>query len=144
MTGNRKMIYISAPMRGVPDYNEPLFTEFDELFTGHGFQVINPIKVTAEIEEMSRRIDPTCRLPLSPRHYFYVELPLICRGVNCLLVLQKPWNDSKGCRAEVATAVACDIPVFVNISDGYWEQYGSVGWNIFSTSELIDFMRRLK
>ena len=88
-------IFISGPMTGKPDLNEPLFRQAEERLRELGHTVFNP-----------------CDLPktLSYREAMKIDQAWICEHADALVVLPG-WPDSPGSRAEVALAEAIGIPI---------------------------------
>ena len=89
-------IYISGPMTGKPDLNEPLFRSTEERLRELGHTVFNPHNV---------------QLQPSYRDYLAVDLAWICENADALVVLPG-WTDSPGSRVEGALADAIGIPRF--------------------------------
>jgi hypothetical protein len=93
-------VYISGPMRGIPDDNTPAFMEAAALFRRKGWNVINPAELDAEIGPNGKKIfdydatvrrDSECILSLSRT-----------RG-DAIAVLPR-WESSIGATAEVFLA----------------------------------------
>ena len=84
-------IYISGPMTGKPDLNEPLFRSTAERLRGMGHVVFNPCDL------------PKALSALSYRDAIKADMAWICEHADAVVVLPG-WTDSPGARAEVALA----------------------------------------
>ena len=93
-------IYISGPMTGKPDLNEPLFRQTEERLRELGHEVFNP-----------------CDLPkaFSYRDAMMLDLAWICKRADAVLALPQ-WFESPGAKVEIALAEAIGIEVFFNTS----------------------------
>lgn len=101
--------YVAGPMRGVPDFNFPAFDEAAERLRHRGWVVFSPAAA-----DRARGFEPkNCtgneqfdglRVALSE------DLSWICENATVVVVLPG-WEDSKGARAEVATARALGLRV---------------------------------
>ena len=104
-------IYLSAPMRGVPDENRPLFREWATRLRKCGFEVWTPPEIAMRMKEYSDGADPTIG------EYLARDLRIVCTEADAVLVLRdRP--DSKGVYAEKAAARAVGIPVLFAQLDG--------------------------
>ena len=103
-------IYISGPMTGKPDRNEPLFRSTEERLRELGHEVFNP-----------------CNLPktFSYRTAVDADLRWICAHAEALVVLPG-WWDSLGATAEVATALAIKIPCYAAHEGGFYLRSGTL------------------
>ena len=92
------VIYISGPMRGVPDYNYPAFDNAARELRKCGYAVLNPAEnfggVDNYVRETYMRLD-----------YYHVL------QAEHVWVLPN-WSQSDGARAEVLVALDCGIPIF--------------------------------
>ena len=91
-------IYISGPMRGIPDYNFPAFFEAEQKIVMAGHDVMNPAN------------NPP---GLTPAQYMDIDLAMV-RAADAVLLLPG-WGDSKGSAVEVAYARYLGIPVMETI-----------------------------
>lgn len=89
-------IYLSGPMRGLPDDNFPAFNEAAALLRADGHFVFNPAESPPEINNNIRRC-------------FEVDTYYLCTSAE-LVVLLPGWQQSKGALAEKALAEAMNIP----------------------------------
>lgn len=100
-------------MRRIPEYNFPAFLTAGDLLRGHGHIVYNPAEADMEQgfewEGLTGHEDLTS-LDFDLRSALRGCLSWITRHADAIVVLDG-WEQSKGARAEVATAVAIGIPV---------------------------------
>lgn len=87
-------LYLSGPMRGVPELNRPVFTRAAADLRARGYLVFNP----------GEQPDNDIRANLA------VDLAWICAHADAVAVLPN-WNHSKGACAEVALARALGLLV---------------------------------
>lgn len=90
-------IYIAGPITGIKDYNKPEFDKAEELLSGFGLEVVNPLK--NGIAKEAPWVD-----------HMKTDIPkmLKCEAVYAL----KGWHNSKGARAEIQLAEVLDMPIF--------------------------------
>lgn len=84
-------VYISGPMRGLPDLNFPAFNAAAEGLRAAGHRVYNPA-------------DTGERPNWTLRDYAFIDLAWICNHAEAIALLPG-WRDSKGATAEYHTAV---------------------------------------
>lgn len=82
-------VYLSGPMRGLPDLNFAAFAEGAKTLRLAGHEVFNP--AAANLESWSLR------------RIFAYELDWICREAEAIALLPG-WETSEGVAAELATA----------------------------------------
>lgn len=97
----RMRIYVSGPMRSQPDMGRHAFAEAGELIRGHGHEVYVPTEQPAADAVDGERV----------REALAENLVWLCRNADGVVVLPG-WPESRGARAEVASAWALDIPVW--------------------------------
>lgn len=117
MRENVSTIYISGPMRGIPEFNFPEFDRAKERLQGWGFDVISP----ADMD----RADP---IDLSRPGDMDKAVDRDVEAIRCLrpgldkVCLLKGWENSKGAKAEAALAqwrgVECVLPEIWDREDG--------------------------
>lgn len=109
------LVYISGPMRGMPDLNRPAFAAAEAMLTGLGLRVINPHAVSAALEqEHSAR-----QLPApTPAQYLHADLCLALHEGCSAIALLPGWEASTGARCEVAVAMSLGW-VFLSVQDGF-------------------------
>lgn len=102
-------LYLAGPMRGYPEFNFPAFAEaaFGLRFLGH--DVFSPAEKGEEVELTNApdlQDDEAFR-----RKVFKIDTAYICDEAEGIALLDG-WENSSGCRAEVALARAIGIPVY--------------------------------
>ena len=112
-------IYLSAPMRGIGDRNEPLFAGYAKEFRDLGCSVNSPPEISGAMPG-----DSTINQILAK------ELDIICRSADAVVVLSSDWKKSYGCHAEVATALAVGKQV--------WQVIPHHGWLRIHYISIID------
>lgn len=98
-----RLVYLSGPMRGVPDFNRPAFAEAEELCRrlGSGF-VFNPCEQWRE----------GGKLPDWPRREFMRrDFRFLTSGEVGVVVALDGFLESVGSKHELEVAVDCGIPV---------------------------------
>ena len=128
MTGEGKSIYLSGPMRGIPQFNFPAFDAAAELLRNDGYDVVSP----AELDSPE---DRAMALASADGHIRSVEkswgdflardVKLIADGGIDGIVVLRGWERSRGARLETFVAFLCGLPVY---SLGIHE-YGGVELN---------------
>ena len=97
-------VYLSAPMRGMPNENFSLFDGWAKIFHSYGITVHNPV-------EMSEAINEKYTGQELIRKVFAQDFDVICNHADMVVLLDYDnWRDSKGVTAEVAAANAIGIP----------------------------------
>ena len=103
-----KTIYISGPMKNIPDGNMQAFDEAEKQLKQRGYEVINPHK---KCEELNIRF---FKIGKVPTYEDYLREDIIHMLEKCDAVLVLPgWRGSKGSKLEIANALACGIDVFL-------------------------------
>lgn len=95
-------LYVSGPMRGLPNNNFDAFHAASKQLRLWGHDVLSPA------DSFKDENGNTIKLPRSEYLKHDIQLILICDGV----VVIDGWYDSPGARFEVAQAFSIDIPVF--------------------------------
>lgn len=106
-------IYIAGPMRGITEYNFPAFLLAGDLLRDQGHIVHNPAEedmANGFQWENTTGLENLTELGFDHRAAVARGLKWIARYADTVVVLDG-WQDSLGARAEVAAAVAIDIPV---------------------------------
>lgn len=96
-------IYLAGPMTGIPEFNFPKFMETAEALQEGGWTVFNPAQ-----NDIDKGHDPN-----DPRPYrlcLYDDLVWITQEADAIYMMTG-WENSKGARAEWATAVAIGIQI---------------------------------
>jgi len=109
-------VYVAGPMRGIKDFNFPAFHAATAHLRGLGHTVFNP----AERDEQAHGKDvgksETGDLRDAAKHGFSlrealgVDLQWICAHADAIALLPG-WENSKGARAEKATAEALGLEI---------------------------------
>ena len=95
-----RVIYLSGPMTGLPEYNYPLFREVAGELREAGHRVYNPA-------EFPHKGDPK-DFPI--RKAFAAYAAFICLEADTIVLLPG-WQASKGVLAEKALAENCGLDV---------------------------------
>lgn len=88
-------VYVAGPMTGVVDLNFPAFHEAAGALRQLGCEVFNPADTAG---------------PKTYREYLTIDLDWICRQADAIALLPG-WQNSKGARAERATAEALGLQI---------------------------------
>ena len=118
-------IYISGPMTGKPDLNEPLFRSTEERLREMGHEVFNP---------HSMQPKPSAVLPrlISPS-IWPASAPKSTRLWCC-----PDGGDSPGATAEVAAALAIEIPCYAEHADGFYLRRGTLHQGDLDFSDKLE------
>lgn len=109
--------YLAGPMRGIKDFNFPAFHEAAAFLRSKGWEVFNPAEKDLEKHGAGIEKSPTGCLKTAEKKGFNLrealacDLEFVCLHAEALVMLPG-WKDSKGARAEKATAHALGIPVY--------------------------------
>jgi hypothetical protein len=107
-------VYLAGPMRGIPEFNFPLFLAVGEYLEQEwNFEVFNPAQHDIDRGFDFSGYDGTEDLSdtgFDLRQSLGDDLEFVAREADLVVVLDG-WERSKGARAEVATALALGIPV---------------------------------
>ncbi len=93
-------LYLAGPMRGLPYYNYPAFHAGARRLREVGHEVFDPADLTYEWDEAGSR------------KAMGEELAWICAEADALALLPG-WERSLGAKAEMATAEALGLPVYL-------------------------------
>lgn len=97
------MIYISGPMRGIPDFNFPAFYTAERYLKNVGWRVGNPARMDME--------DGTPPANIGVNNAMKRDADFICGKATALFML-KGWEKSTGAQAEWALARAIGLPIY--------------------------------
>lgn len=119
-----KAIYIAGPMRGIPNFNFPLFFKVEEDLRAEGWEVFNPARKDCELfDEGMGRDNPEGSIDWASETYgFDLRVALqhdtswICNYATAIYMLPG-WENSKGAMAEHALACALDLEVIHHLDD---------------------------
>lgn len=102
-------VYIAGPMSGIEEYNKPSFDRVEQIFLSVGYppaNVFNPIKSEISLKVQQGLISEDKAYSQCLR----VGLDWICDHATMVYML-RGWENSKGARAEHATALALGITI---------------------------------
>ena len=99
-TADPRVIYLSGPMTGLPEYNYPLFRRVAADLRKEGHRVYNPA-------EFPHKGDPK-DFPI--RRAFAAYSAFICLEADTIVLLPG-WENSRGAKAERALADNCGLDV---------------------------------
>ena len=99
MNRKKKVVYLSGPMTGKPDYNKSEFTKAEKLVKSMGYKVINPHKV-----KLLRRF----RKPVW-ENYMRSDLRAMMKAD--MIILLDGWISSEGAQLEVYNATKLKMEV---------------------------------
>ena len=111
-------LYLAGPMRGIPEFNFPAFKIAAEILRSRGYEVFNPAEKDNErhgtdISKGNTTGDETVAAKthgFNLREALGVDLAWICEHADGIALLPG-WENSKGAKAEHATAVALGLKV---------------------------------
>ena len=102
-------VYLAGKMRGLPNFNKPMFDMGARFLREKGYFVFSPVEYTESVYGPGVFQDnPTGDESLTPidgRVVFAADLKFICEQAN-IVALLPGWETSKGALAEKATAEA--------------------------------------
>lgn len=105
-------IYLAGPMSGIPDFNFPAFFDYAEALEEGGWEVFNPAQNDIDVHGSLEGIkaawaaDATTTL----RQCLNDDLDYITAEADAIAMMPD-WENSKGARAEHATAVALGLQI---------------------------------
>lgn len=100
------MIYISGPMRGIPELNHPLFREVKERFCGFGWMVKSPVDIGRDAFDKNEIV--------SSGEYVRVDVRAL---TYCTAITMLPgWQYSVGARCEMVVARTIGLPFYDHVT----------------------------
>jgi hypothetical protein len=93
-------LYLAGPMRGLPEHNTPAFHDAARRLRAAGHRVFDPADLHFAWDELGGRLA------------MQAELSWICREGEAVALLDG-WERSLGATAEIATARALGLPVYL-------------------------------
>lgn len=119
-TSKKRKVYLSGPMRGIPEFNFPAFFAAAEKLRAEGYFVYNPAqKDEQKYGEGMSKGNLTGDEDVAKTEYNFnlrealgKDLAYICKNADIIAMLPG-WENSKGARAEWATAVAIGLEVMI-------------------------------
>lgn len=112
-------IYLAGPMQGYPEFNFPAFNTKTAELRAQGHEVFNPAERDIERHggvDISKGNTKGCLEHAVKNHGFNLrealrdDLTYICTTADAICLLPG-WENSKGARAEHATAVALGLKI---------------------------------
>ena len=104
-------LYLAGPMRGIPEFNFPVFNRAAAALRAVGYEVFNPAEKGLEKHKEAAFESLAFR-----RAVFALDTEWICQEADGVALLPG-FHDSKGAQAEKALAEAIGIPA------RYWDQW---------------------
>ena len=109
-------IYLAGPMRGIPQFNFPMFNYFAKKLRAEGHKVFNPAE--RDIKKFGNKIqkNPQGSLQVAEKIGFSLRDALgddtkwLCKHADAV-ALMPGWRDSKGACAEKALAKALGLKI---------------------------------
>jgi hypothetical protein len=117
-TLKKTKVYLAGPMRGIPEFNFPAFRRYAADLRAQGFDVFNPAEKDCERHgtDISAGNTTGCEAVAAAQHGFnlrealYDDLRFITLEADAIAMMPG-WQNSKGARAERATAEALSLQV---------------------------------
>lgn len=113
----KQKIYLAGPMRGLPLFNYPAFTKGAAMLREKGYFVFNPAEADTKrtgknAGDLSKSGDEAeaAANGFNLRAALGEDLAFICQEADAIALLPG-WENSKGARAEKATAEALGLEV---------------------------------
>ena len=111
-------VYLAGPMRGIPEFNFPAFNDAAELLRSKGHEVFSPAEADMERHgvDISSGNTTGCEDTAAKEHGFSlrealgIDLAWICAHAEAIALLPG-WENSKGAKAEKATADALGLKI---------------------------------
>jgi hypothetical protein len=100
---NKKVFYLSGPMRPIADHNFPLFKKVSAQLRADGVEIISPHEYGDELNDSRGQLMTD-------------DLLMILNDCDGVIVLPG-WESSPGASAEVAVAFGTELPVYEYIPD---------------------------
>ena len=110
-------VYLAGPMRGIPNFNFPAFHKAAAKLRDAGHKVFNPAEKDEKKYGKNISKSPTGSLKTAEKRGFSLraalgaDLAFICAKADAVALLPG-WKNSKGARAEKATAEALGLEVW--------------------------------
>lgn len=120
-------VYLSGPMRGKPEFNFPEFHRAAAALRERGYKVLSPAEKDEQVGFVTTGM--TGHEDLSELGFdLHAALAWDCAAIatpDCIgVVCMEGWQQSSGCRAEVALALALGKPVYEFFYEGRYQ-----GWD---------------
>lgn len=102
----KKKIFISGPMTGYPSWNYPKFDMIEEMLRSWGYDSVNPANI-------GKKFGPE-KVDSDPELYKKMEAEIQAAERTCdVIFLLRGWEESKGVRLELKTALELNLPILV-------------------------------
>lgn len=100
----KKIVYISGPMSGIPNYNKESFSKAMDYIKDMGFDCINPVDICSELSFL-----PTDTEDIKWKECMKLDIKAL---LGCSDIFLLPgWNQSRGAKLEYTLAVAMGLGV---------------------------------
>lgn len=111
-------VYLAGAMRGIPEFNYPAFHDAARLLRSAGHEVFSPAEADMEVygTDISKGNVNGCEAQAAKDHGFDIrkalgiDLAWICAHAEAIALLPG-WENSKGAKAERATAEALGLKI---------------------------------
>ena len=114
---SKKRYYVAGPMRGIPEFNFPVFDRAAESLRLFGHEVFSPAERdrgvgfdTTEMDGKEQTIDEFDKIGFDLREALACDCDFICRQATHIFMLSG-WSRSAGATAERALAIALGLKV---------------------------------
>lgn len=110
-------VYLAGPMRGIKDFNFPAFFEAAAKLRADGHEVFNPAEKDVQKHGVDALKSPSGSLKTIEKKGFSLrdalgkDLAYICKHAEVVALLPG-WRNSKGAKAEKATADALGLEIW--------------------------------
>lgn len=108
----KKYLYLAGPMSGMPDLNHPTFNRYAEQLRADGWEVFNPAE--ADLQTFGSTENTIKRMEEDRMSFLRTVLDIDLGWICCMadaIALIPGWENSKGARAEYATASALGLEI---------------------------------
>jgi hypothetical protein len=130
----KKKVYLAGPMRGIKDFNFPAFFEAEEQLRARGYEVFNPARRDAEhygagitkIASGSEE-EAAAKTGFNIREALGADCDWITKHAD-MVVFLPGWENSTGCQAEHALAVALHLEI-KTLHEMLCNEHDSMFWN---------------
>ena len=97
-------VFLSGPMTGIKDYNFPMFNHVAEVLRKCGYEVVNPVDICKKYKKERVLSDKAVFAAMIAEQQ---ESERTCNA----LVLLPGWENSKGVRLELKTAIEQNMSI---------------------------------
>ena len=103
----KKRIFLSGPMTGIKNFNFPLFNAVANRVRRLGFEVVNPVDICKKFKKERVLADKTVFEQM-------INEQQVAERTCDILLLLPGWEDSKGVRLELKTAIEMGLHIVVD------------------------------